>query len=197
MHDLVRWGERIVLIVLAALVIVRLLPTFSLHPQVILLLASEIVGVFFLLTQRKGQWSSDPYTTAIAFICTGAPLCVMPAGVQIAPEWFAMPVVFVGTFIAFAAKLSLARSFGLVPANRGVKTRGAYRFVRHPMYTGYVVNHIGFLLIYFSAWNLAIYALTWTLFWLRAKEEEKFLCQDPDYVAYTGKVRSRIIPGLI
>ena len=28
---------------------------------------------------------------------------------------------------------------------------GPYRFVRHPMYTGYVVNHIGFLMIFFSA----------------------------------------------
>ena len=44
---------------------------------------------------------------------------------------------------AMAAKFSLARSFGLAPANRGVKSRGAYAFLRHPMYLGYVVEWIG------------------------------------------------------
>lgn len=195
--EVVRWAERIALLLMSGSVIWRLLPQFTLHPQVVLVLASELAAVFFLLIQRKGTWSSNFYTTAIAFLGTGAALCVYPVGAEVAPAWVTFPLITVGTTITLMAKLSLRRSFGLIPANRGVKVGGAYRFVRHPMYTGYVMNHVGFLLVFFSPWNLCVYALTWVLLYLRAIEEEKFLLQDPQYVDYASKVKARMIPGLV
>ena len=102
---------------------------------------------------------------------------MLRAARPLAPDWITAPLIWTGTAIALAAKLSLRRSFGLVPANRGVKKSGAYRFVRHPMYTGYVLNHIGFLMLFFSVWNLVIYATCWVLLYLRAIEEERFLLQ--------------------
>ena len=197
MANFVRMAERLVLLILSGIVIWRLVPVLSLHPQVVLVLASELFAVFFLLIQRKGTWSSSVYTTTIAFAGTAAALCVIPTGHSIAPDIVTLPLILVGTAIALAAKLSLRRSFGLVPANRGVKVGGAYRFVRHPMYTGYVLNHIGFLLMFFSVWNIAVYLTCWVLLYLRAIEEERFLLADPAYCAYKDTVRGRIIPGLI
>ena len=197
MAELVRLAERVVLIGLAGWVIWRLIPVLSLHPHILLLLASEVSAVIFLVFQRKGTWSSSFYTTFIAFAGTAASLLVFPEGQMIAPDWVTAPLIWTGTAIALAAKLSLRRSFGLVPANRGVKSGGAYRFVRHPMYTGYVLNHIGFMLLYFSFWNVAVYAITWVLLYLRAIEEERFLLQDPLYVDYARTVKARIVPGLI
>lgn len=197
MAELVRLAERVVLIVLAGMVIWRLIPVLSLHPHILLLLASEVSAVVFLVFQRRGTWSSSFYTTFIAFAGTAASLLVIPQGTMLAPDWVTAPFIWTGTAIALAAKLSLRRSFGLVPANRGVKSGGAYRFVRHPMYTGYVLNHIGFMLLYFSAWNVVIYLTTWVLLYLRAIEEEKFLLQDPLYQDYASKVRARIVPGLV
>ena len=197
MADLVRLAERVVLIILLGVVTIRLWPVLSFHPQVILLLASEVSAVVFLLIQRKGTWSSSAYTTIIAFAGTSAALLVMPNGVSLAPDFVTAPLIMVGTAIALAAKLSLRRSFSLVPANRGVKVGGAYRFVRHPMYTGYVINHVGFLLMFFSVWNIAVYLTCWVLLYLRAIEEERFLLTDPAYCAYKETVRGRIIPGLI
>ena len=197
MANFVRLAERFVLIILSGIVVWRLVPVLSLHPQVVLVLASELSAVFFLLIQRKGTWSSSIYTTTIAFAGTAAALCVLPTGTSIAPDVVTAPLIMIGTAIALAAKLSLRRSFGLVPANRGVKVGGAYRFVRHPMYTGYVLNHIGFLLMFFSVWNIAVYLTCWVLLYLRAIEEERFLLADPAYCAYKDTVRGRIIPGLI
>ncbi len=197
MAEVVRLAERVVLIVLAAMVIWRLIPVLSLHPHVLLLLASEVSAVIFLVFQRKGTWSSSFYTTFIAFAGTGASLLVFPEGEMLAPDWVTAPFIWTGTAIALAAKLSLRRSFGLIPANRGVKSGGAYRFVRHPMYTGYVLNHIGFMLLYFSFWNVAIYMITWVLLYLRVIEEERFLLKDPLYVDYAKSVKARIVPGLI
>lgn len=197
MADLIRLLERIALILMSGSVIWRLWPVLSFHPQVMLLLLSELSAVFFLLIQRKGSWATSFYTTAIAFGGTAASLAVMPGGIALAPDFVTAPLITVGTAIALAAKLSLRRSFGLVPANRGVKISGAYRFVRHPMYTGYVLNHIGFLMLFFSAWNLAVYLTCWILLYLRVIEEERFLLKDPQYVDYANSVKSRVIPGLI
>ena len=197
MADLVRLAERIALILMSGYVVWQWLPQFGPHPQVILVLASELVAVFFLLIQRKGQWSSSAYTTAIAFGGTAASLCVLPGGTALAPDYVTAPLIMLGTAIALAAKLSLRRSFGLVPANRGVKVSGAYRFVRHPMYSGYVLNHIGIMLMAFSAWNVAVYATCWFLLYLRVIEEERFLMGDQRYVDYAKTVHSRLIPGLI
>ena len=197
MADLIRLAERMALILMSGYVVWQWLPQFGSHPQVILVLASELVAVFFLLIQRKGSWSTSAYTTLIAFGGTAASLCVMPGGTALAPDYITAPLITLGTAIALAAKLSLRRSFGLVPANRGVKVSGAYRFVRHPMYSGYVLNHIGIMLLAFSAWNVAVYMTCWALLYLRVIEEERFLMGDQQYVDYAKTVRSRLIPGLI
>ena len=50
-----------------------------------------------------------------------------------------------GLLVAFLSLATLGRSFGIVAANRGVKTRGPYRFVRHPTYMGYLICYLGYV----------------------------------------------------
>lgn len=196
MADFVRWGERIFLVLLAGGVIVRLLPQIPLHPYLVLFLVSELVGVVMILTQRRGEWATRFYPVAVAFFGTSAGLMVVPEGIELAPDSVSLSLVIAGGAVSLAAKLFLGRSFGLVAANRGVKQGGIYRFVRHPMYLGYMLNQLGFLLLFFGPWNLAVYAAAWCAFWLRAIEEEKFLNQDPAYREYAQKVRFRLVPGV-
>ena len=47
----------------------------------------------------------------------------------------------VGLLFVIAGKITLGRSFGIVPANRGV-VAGPYTLVRHPIYAGYLLSHI-------------------------------------------------------
>lgn len=194
--DFVRWSERVFLIALAVWVIVRIAPQLSAHPHLALFLISELFGVAMILLQRRGEWATDLYPVLIAFVGTGAALLVMPGGVQLASDQVSLAFVLAGGAVSLAAKLFLGRSFGLVAANRGVKHGGVYRVVRHPMYFGYILNHIGFLLMFCSVWNLAIYALTWTMLYLRTIEEEKFLRRDPLYRDYAERVRYRLLPGI-
>jgi protein-S-isoprenylcysteine O-methyltransferase Ste14 len=58
-------------------------------------------------------------------------------------------------FIVVCGKLSLGRSFGLAPANRGVVST-TYRFARHPIYLGYLITHLGFLVANPTGWNFAV-----------------------------------------
>ena len=104
--------------------------------------------------------------------------------------------MLVGLLVQFAAKLTLAQSFGLVPAHRGLKMSGPYRFVRHPMYAGYLIMQIGFLALNPTWLNFATYIVAWTLQVRRLLAEEAFLGRDPAYREYQERVTSRVIPGL-
>ena len=59
-----------------------------------------------------------------------------------------------GLIVVIGGKVSLGRSFGLMPANRGVVSTGLYRLVRHPIYMGYLITHVGFVAANPTIWNL-------------------------------------------
>jgi protein-S-isoprenylcysteine O-methyltransferase Ste14 len=105
-------------------------------------------------------------------------------------------VLIVGNFWQAAAKFALRRSFGIAPANRGIKVNGPYRYMRHPMYAGYLLVHIGAVVLMFSWHNLLIYAIGWTAQIRRLLAEECLLSEDPAYAAYMEQVRWRLIPGI-
>ena len=100
----------------------------------------------------------------------------------------------VGVLWAIFAKLSLGRSFGLLPADRGIVTRGAYRCVRHPVYLGYFIYHMGYLLANFGTRNLVVFALFYAFQGMRVVREEKLLRGNPEYQTYCQKVRWRFVP---
>lgn len=197
MANLILYAERIFLTLLSGLIIYRMAPHVHEHPQLLLFLFSELVGVTLILVQRRGRTSTELVPVLVAFGCTGIGLLVQPIGAQLVSDTASAMLVFSGAIVALGAKLSLRRSFGIVPANRGVKRGGFYRYVRHPMYLGYMINQLGVLLLYFSAWNVAIYTVAWLAFWFRAREEEKILFDDPDYREYAAQVKARLLPGVV
>jgi len=112
------------------------------------------------------------------------------------PEMVSLTGMMGGLILSILSKLYLNRSFGLIAANRGVKVRGPYRFIRHPMYVGYVISQVAFLGGSLSTRNLVIYAIAWAAQLIRVREEERVLLQDQDYRSFAERVRYRFIPGL-
>ncbi len=165
--------------------------------DLMLLVGEGIVVVFFLIRRRTSDISRSPSDWFLAAAATCLPLVVVPGGKEgaILPQ-VAVMVMLVGLLVQFAAKLTLARSFGMVPANRGLKTSGVYRFVRHPMYGGYFLMQMGFLALNPTWWNAAAYAVCWTLQTRRLMAEEQFLGRDPAYREYQTRVSYRILPGV-
>lgn len=99
-----------------------------------------------------------------------------------------------GFTMHLGAKISLFRSFGIVPANRGIRMKGLYAFVRHPMYAGYFLTHAGFLLASPSLFNLLVYVCCWGVQLCRMFAEERVLLESADYRVYVKKVPYRVIP---
>ncbi len=106
-------------------------------------------------------------------------------------------VMGAAAFLAAIAVINLGCSFGIVPANRGVKTKGLYAVVRHPIYSLYILHDVSWVLNCFSAHNLLIFVLYCLLTYNRATREEKVLRQDPEYQEYTSKTRYMFLPGII
>jgi protein-S-isoprenylcysteine O-methyltransferase Ste14 len=100
----------------------------------------------------------------------------------------------VGLVFALISLGALGRSFGIVAANRGIKTCGPYRIVRHPAYAGYLVAYGGYVLGNPSVLNLLLFALGTAFQLVRISHEERVLAADAGYRRYRDSVRFRLVP---
>lgn len=168
------------------------------HITGLLLLASEALVVAFTLVRRPAEVVDRTWKArALTMFSTFCPPLLRPVAVAaLGPESLTVMISAVGLMIVVLGKISLGRSFGLTPANRGVVCSGVYRFVRHPIYLGYLVTHVGFLIAYPAGWNLAVLLAADVALMFRAMCEERTLALDPSYRAYMARVRWRIVPGV-
>lgn len=154
---------------------------------------SSVFFYFFLVRDMPKQINLSPHHWLIALYGTFLPLFFRPP----TSVHDLMPLIVlqaVGICISIAGIFSLNKSFGLTPANRGVKTIGAYKIIRHPIYAGYVLTLACYCMQNYSDANVVIF-FAWVLCeLLRIFAEEKYLSQDPAYADYMKKVRWRILP---
>lgn len=115
------------------------------------------------------------------------------------PSW-GVPAGFglqlAGLVIVIVSLLALGRSFGFVAADRGIKTRGPYAVVRHPVYAAYLLIQCGYVLQSVSVRNIAIFAFVSACNVGRALAEERLLAESASYRAYQRHVRWKLIPFL-
>ena len=109
----------------------------------------------------------------------------------------AIAIELVAVILSIWAALSLRTSVSIAPGNRGVKTGGAYRWVRHPMYTSVILGQLGLLIQYPSAVNVTIFSISIAFKLLMIRNEERLLNGDPAYSQYRARVPMRFIPGVI
>ena len=191
------YAERIFLTILGVSIILRFLPSIGRHPVDAILLISEVAAVVMIICRRRAKTTDlSPYAILVALVGTTGGLLVHPGGQALIPEWVAGIVMIGGALLNIFAKVALNRSFGLAAANRGVKHKGVYQLMRHPMYAGYITTQFAFLLANPTAWNLAVYLAAWSAQLLRIQAEERVLSQDAAYRAYSASVPWRLAPGV-
>jgi protein-S-isoprenylcysteine O-methyltransferase Ste14 len=190
--------SKTVIVTLFSMMTVRLAADFRAtgHATGLLLLASEALVVALTVFRRPAgivdRSARARVLTALSML--GPPLVQPASFAAIAPETLTVLFSGVGLIVSLVGKASLGRSFGLTPANRGVVCSGFYRFVRHPIYLGYLITHTGFLLANPLGWNLFVLGIGDTALVLRAIREETTLGQDPDYRDYMQRVPWRLVP---
>ena len=102
-----------------------------------------------------------------------------------------------GVLMTQIARVYMGRSFGLLPANRGIVSNGPFRWVRHPIYFGWFILSIGYAMSYASERNIALIAVTLPFMVWRIDQEEVLLSADPEYRRYVDRVRYRLLPGVV
>jgi protein-S-isoprenylcysteine O-methyltransferase Ste14 len=161
----------------------------------LLWIVSEGLVIFLIMFRRESRrLSRHPWDWIVALGGTFTALLVRPATTMIAPEHIGVVLQLAGTVFEIYAKGFLGRSFGIVASDRGIVLGGPYRIVRHPIYLGYFVTHVGFLLANWSPRNLALYIVIYFFQISRILSEERILREDESYRTYCQRVHYRLIP---
>ncbi len=108
-----------------------------------------------------------------------------------------MALELIGVIFTQLARVYLGRSFGLLPANRGIVSKGPFRLMRHPIYVGWFVLTLGYAFIYPRPRNFVVIVAALLFMMWRIVQEEDLLGLDPEYRTYCEKVRYRLIPWVI
>ncbi len=154
-----------------------------------------LVGIF-LCRRRSMATSSRPLDWLVA---AGGwlPFAFRPTDAHgTAAATIGMGTQVIGLALTVGCYSALGRSFGVVAANRGLKTGGPYRLVRHPIYFAHFVTLTGFVVANFQPYNVALLAAIAAFQLLRIRAEERVLTETDAYAEYRQRVRWRLIPGV-
>jgi protein-S-isoprenylcysteine O-methyltransferase Ste14 len=168
-------------------------------PRVVLGLQLLVIIILMVLRTAPVRVTPNPWYWLLAFVTTYATLgfsALAGPGTALIPPVVGNGLAVASMIILGYALLSLGRNIGFIPAQRRVVTKGAYSFVRHPIYSGTFISLLAFALRSFSVLNLAMALLLIALLMIRGVAEERFLQEDAGYAAYLREVRWRWFPGI-
>jgi protein-S-isoprenylcysteine O-methyltransferase Ste14 len=159
-----------------------------------LLVAQDVLLAALLLVRRSSRGVSTRRSDRLVAVAA----LVLPLGLQ-APGASAGSVLAIletaGLVLALLATATLGRHLGVLPAMRGITTRGVYAVVRHPMYAAYLLLFAAYVAGAPTPRNASIGLLTTALLVARLRAEEAVLRQHLDYQEYCRRVRWRLVPG--
>jgi protein-S-isoprenylcysteine O-methyltransferase Ste14 len=196
------WVARIIVCLMFGALCVNILHEFTRtgHITGLMLLASESLVIVLTLARRRATIIDRSVPAGIVTLVSVAGPPLMRADHDIvalaAPDILTGIISGLALMLILSGKLTLGRSFGLVPANRGVVVQGPYSAVRHPIYSGYLVAHLAFLAAHPSTWNVVVFAIADGALIVRALMEERVLTNDANYRDYCSRVSWHLIPGV-
>lgn len=137
----------------------------------------DLIASYFLARRENAEIKSSKTMASIAYLSSGIPLLYFsaPLGLELrAYRLIADLLTIVGFLIVTLATIDLGTKLGVSPAKRGKKqTKGLYRLFSHPMYLGYAIAQLGWILINKS--NIILYGISILLMIIRAKKENEIL----------------------
>ncbi len=147
---------------------------------------------FYLIRQRAVATSTSAFDWSVAFSATFIGTLLRPA--YPVSVFLGSVLIIIGFIVNMISVLYLNRSLSLVPAERSVKTRGPYRFIRHPMYSSEIIGFFGYMIVNFSFVNVVIVISNTALMLVRINREELFLSRNELYRKYLERTPWRLLP---
>ena len=157
----------------------------AVHPQTLKGIFIPLATTFFTLTYSAVPW----FPTALQ-----KDLC--PAELRMPITVAAIVLIVIGPAVALWGILYLGRSFGIFVEVRKVVLSGPYRWVRHPMYLGWICMCAGNALGFFSAAYFILVTIHIGLMRYRARLEEaqlsEYSAEYREYLKRTGFIFPRL-----
>ena len=155
------------------------------------------IVVAFLVRRPARAVSQRPSDWLLAFGGTFGGVLFRPDGAHL-HGWIAagLALQLAGLALCVTSFIALGRSFGFAPADRGLKRRGPYAIVRHPVYASYFLLQLGYVLQSISMRNALVMLFVCSCNVGRVRSEERFLIAQGEYEEYRAEVRWRLLPGV-
>lgn len=112
-------------------------------------------------------------------------------------------IAVAGILLALAAIRRLGSALTPTPVpiqGAGLRTTGAYRYVRHPIYTALLIITLGLLIAFGSRWSWGWGLVMLAFFWVKSRWEDALLREEygaawQDWAATTGALVPRPTRG--
>lgn len=140
----------------------------------LLLVLRDFTAGYFFFKRNPSQTKIALLPKMFAYLSSAMPLFYFEP-MNVSKELYLTSdlLAILGFLIVVFATLELGTSIGIAPANRGIVRSGIYRFIKHPMYTGYIISEIGMVLL--NKMSLLLFVVSTSLYIYRAKNENKLL----------------------
>lgn len=140
----------------------------------LLLVLRDFAAGYFFLKRKPSQTKVALMPSGLAYISSAMPLLYFGPTVDSKFLFLASDLLAIlGFLLVVFATVELGASIGISPANRGLVRSGIYRYIKHPMYLGYVISEVG--LAFLNPINLGVLAASAVLYSLRAFMENKII----------------------
>lgn len=140
----------------------------------LLLVLRDFAAGYFFLKRNAATEKATLILSIIAYISSAIPLLYFGAvGTSKALALGVDLLSIIGFLMVAFATLELGTSIGIAPANRGLVRSGIYRYIKHPMYTGYAISEAGLVLL--NPLNVVLVAISISFYVFRAKSENRIL----------------------
>lgn len=150
---------------------------------------------------RRGEWYVVIQMILLGLIFVSPFL--LPGSVQLSGPWRVMAVMLglalglMGGLLGLAGLLSLGTNLTAVPRpkdNAELVEAGAYKIVRHPIYSGLILAAFGWGILNANLVTLILALVLFLFFDLKSRREEQWLCEKyAGYPNYQSRVR-KLIP---
>lgn len=138
----------------------------------LLLVLRDFAAGYFFLKRKPARAKGTMATYILAYVSSAMPLLYFGPSVDVRLFFLASDLLaIIGFLLVVFATVELGTSIGISPANRGLVRSGVYRYIKHPMYTGYIISEIG--LVFLNPSNLSLFVISSSFYGIRIYFENK------------------------
>ena len=149
-----------------------------------------MLSALLLVLHRKTKRQSPLLQRLVAWASALLPFAIQ---MNTAVPTFIRALSLLGVAVAIWTIATLGKAFDVSPADRGLVSKGPYRWLRHPMYASELFSVLVMVVMELSLHNILVTLLLTASLIMRIYWEEKII---GGYSAYSRQVRNRLLPGV-